>query len=74
MRAGEKAMTRRRKSAGATDADAVRSARAAAKAAVARRGLTYRAAQALSAAMKLDVLMFGRVRSGPFFALLRKTR
>jgi hypothetical protein len=26
----------------------------------------------LSAAMKLDLLLFGRVRSGPFFALLVK--
>jgi hypothetical protein len=26
----------------------------------------------LSAAMKLDLLLFGRIRSGPFFALLVK--
>jgi hypothetical protein len=27
----------------------------------------------LSTLMKVDVVLFGRVRSGPFFALLRKT-
>jgi hypothetical protein len=27
----------------------------------------------LSAAMKLDLLLFGRVESGPFFALLERT-
>ena len=28
--------------------------------------------RALSAAMKLDLVLFGRIRSGPFFALLRR--
>ena len=28
--------------------------------------------RALTAAMKLDLLLFGRVESGPFFALLEK--
>jgi len=28
--------------------------------------------RALTLAMKLDVLLFGRVRSGPFFALLER--
>ncbi len=52
--------------------DAVRAARTAAQARVRRRGLTYRALVATTAVMKLDVLMLGRVPSGPFFALLRK--
>lgn len=54
----------------AADAAAVREARAAAKARIAARGPTYMALRALSFAMKLDLLLFGRVRSGPFFALL----
>jgi hypothetical protein len=40
---------------------------------VARRGVTYRALVALTALMKVDVVLFGRIPSGPFFALLRKT-
>jgi len=28
---------------------------------------------ALSAAMKLDLLLFGRIESGPFFALLERS-
>ena len=36
-------------------------------------GAIYGALVLLSWAMKFDVLMFGRIRSGPFFALLRKT-
>ena len=34
--------------------------------------MTYAALRALSAVMKLDVLQFGRIRSGPLFALLIK--
>lgn len=54
------------------DRDAVRAARTAAQARVRRRGLTYRALVATTMVMKLDVLLLGRVPSGPFFALLRK--
>jgi SAM-dependent methyltransferase len=53
-------------------ADALRSARTSAQARVRRRGMTYAALVALSAIMKLDVVCFGRLKSGPFFALLRK--
>ena len=53
---------------------AVREARSRAKALIAQRGPTYAALQGLSLAMKLDLLLFGRVRSGPFFALLVKER
>jgi hypothetical protein len=53
--------------------DARRAARKAAQAHVSRGGALYGALVMLSWAMKFDVLAFGRVRSGPFFALLRKT-
>jgi SAM-dependent methyltransferase len=52
--------------------EAVREARAAAKARIARGGPTYRVLQGLTWAMKADVALFGRIRSGPFFALLIK--
>lgn len=54
------------------DAAAIREARLSAKARIAARGPTYLALRALSFVMKLDLLLFGRIRSGPFFALLVK--
>jgi SAM-dependent methyltransferase len=54
--------------------DAVRAARAAAKARVARRGATYVVLRALTGLLRLDIVLWGRVRSGPFFALLVKER
>ena len=54
------------------DAVAVREARASAKARIAAGGPTYLALRGLSLLMKLDLLLFGRIRSGPFFALLVK--
>lgn len=54
------------------DAAAIREARAAAKARIAKGGPTYLALRALSLVMKLDLLLFGRITSGPFFALLVK--
>lgn len=54
------------------DAAAVREARAAAKERIAHGGPTYVALRALSFVMKLDLLLFGRITSGPFFALLVK--
>lgn len=82
MRVAERTMTRRAaarattKGAGAADADAaaIREARTAAKARIAAGGPTYLALRALSFAMKLDLLLFGRIRSGPFFALLVKEK
>jgi SAM-dependent methyltransferase len=53
--------------------EAVKAARTEAKDRIARSPGTRAALQALSAAMKLDLLLFGRIRSGPFFALLEKT-
>ncbi len=52
---------------------AIREARKNAKERIAHKGPTYLALRTLSAAMKLDLLLFGRIRSGPFFALLEKT-
>lgn len=47
-------------------------ARTEAKQRIARKGPAYAALVALTWLMKLDVLLFSRVRSGPFFALLVK--
>ena len=79
MRMAEHAMAKRaarrldpgRRAAG-TDARAIKEARTAAKAQIARSPATYGVLRALSLAMKLDVLLFGRITSGPFFALLEK--
>ena len=51
----------------------IREARMSAQARVRRRGPLYWGLMTLSTLMKIDVVLFGRVRSGPFFALLRKT-
>lgn len=79
MRMAERAMARRaaRRLAGtasATDVDreAIRHARTSAKQRIAASPTTYAVLRGLSAAMKLDLLLFGRVTSGPFFALLVK--
>jgi SAM-dependent methyltransferase len=81
MRLAERAMSRRAAarltgSVGAAEADAqaIREVRTAAKARIASSPATYAALRGLSLAMKLDLLLFGRVRSGPFFALLVKDR
>jgi len=67
----------RRSSTGPADtpeaqAEAVRRARTSAQARVRKGGFTYGVLVVFSALMKLDVVLFGRLRSGPFFALLRK--
>jgi len=54
------------------DRQAMRTARVAAKQQIARRGMAYRALQAITRLTMLDVSLFGRMRSGPFFALLVK--
>jgi hypothetical protein len=80
MRMAEHRMSRRAAvrlaAAGVPDADAaaIREARTAAKSRIARSPATYAALRSLSFAMKLDLVLFGRVRSGPFFALLEKNR
>ena len=61
-------------SAAAADVDArsIREARMSAKERIARSPTTRAVLRGLSLAMKLDLLLFGRIRSGPFFALLRR--
>ncbi len=56
-----------------TAEEALKAARAAGKDRVARSGATRAMLRLLTAAMKLDLLLFGRVESGPFFALLERT-
>jgi SAM-dependent methyltransferase len=79
MRMAERAMAKRAArridpSVGAADADAqaIREARSSAKEQIARSPATYAVLRSLSFAMKLDLLLFGRTTSGPFFALLEK--
>lgn len=79
MRMAERAMARRAvRQIGETvnreeaDAQAIRQARSAAKARIASSRTTYATLRMLSFVMKLDLLLFGRIRSGPFFALLVK--
>ncbi len=77
MRMAEQRLAKRARSAtgaGAmTQEDALKAARTAGKERVASSGVTRAALRALTAAMKLDLLLFGRIESGPFFALLEKT-
>ncbi len=79
MRMAERAMARRaarrltgKVSAEQADALSIREARTAAKEQIARSPATLAVLRGLSFAMKLDLLLFGRIRSGPFFALLVK--
>jgi SAM-dependent methyltransferase len=79
VRVAERAMARRaaRRLAAAegtpgAEAAATREARTAAKAALARGGPLLAMARALTWIMRVDLLLFGRIRSGPFFALLVK--
>lgn len=77
VRVAERAMVRRAarrlRASGSDEAAAMRDVRRSAKQRISSKGPTYAALRALSAAMKLDLLLFGRIRSGPFFALLEKT-
>jgi SAM-dependent methyltransferase len=61
---------RRRPAQGAPSAEPLRAVRLEAKERIARRGPTYVVLRALTWLMKLDILLFGRIRTGPFFALL----
>lgn len=72
-RMAERALTRRAsRSSSDVGSGAVRAARANAKARIAQRGVVYATVKAATWMMHLDVILFGRVRSGPFFALLVK--
>jgi SAM-dependent methyltransferase len=79
IRMAERQMARRaakrlsgRLDADAADKAAVKQARTAAKAQIARSPSTRAALGVLTGAMKLDLILFGRIESGPFFALLEK--
>ena len=79
MRLAERVLARRAArrlqatvAADALEAQAIREARSSAKARIASSRTTYMALRTLSWLMKLDLLLFGRIRSGPFFALLVK--
>jgi len=56
-----------------TEDEALRAARAEGKRRVADSRPTRAVLGALTLAMKLDLLLFGRIESGPFFALLERT-
>jgi len=57
---------------GTAHAEVAHKVRTEAKERIARRGPSYAGLVALTWLMKLDVVLLGRVRSGPFFALLEK--
>jgi SAM-dependent methyltransferase len=71
MRMGERMLARRHK-AGAEPGAGVKAARAEAKTRLRRRGPLYWGTRAATGFMYLDVLFWGRFKSGPFFARLRK--
>ena len=80
MRLAEKRLADRAKGAnsangagGISDEQALKIARADGKDRIARSGSTRALLRVLTAAMKLDLLLFGHVESGPFFALLERT-
>jgi SAM-dependent methyltransferase len=59
-------------SAGRDPDAAIKAARKGAQARVRRRGALYWALRAATALMAIDIWLFGRIRTGPFFALLRR--
>jgi SAM-dependent methyltransferase len=77
MRLAEKRLADRARGAGGaaaamTEEEALKAARSEGKERVARSRATRAALRVLTGAMKLDLLLFGRVESGPFFALLER--
>jgi SAM-dependent methyltransferase len=72
MRMAERRLARQARPASASDEDALKAARAAGKERVATSASTRAALRMLTAAMKLDLLLFGQIESGPFFALLER--
>jgi hypothetical protein len=79
VRTGEHWLAKRAVRRGAAEGQAIdgnhaaREARATAKQRVSRPGAAYYGLRLVSWAMKLDLVLFGRVRSGPYFALLERT-
>lgn len=80
LRMAEHQMARRaarrlaREQKGAAGEDALRQARTSAKRHIAESPTTRALLTALTAIMKIDLLLFGRIESGPFFALLTRPR
>jgi SAM-dependent methyltransferase len=78
VRAGEHWLAKRaaRRSAaegrGIDGNDAAREARAVAKQSVNRRGAAYLLLRMVTWVMKLDLVLFGRIRTGPYFVLLTR--
>ena len=74
VRMAEQLLTRRAlgTAAGHGPEATLKAVRSSAQARVRRGGPAYRGLLMVSAIMTLDVLLFGRIRSGPYFALLRK--
>lgn len=74
LRMAERRLARRAvaQGVGVSDDDARKAARSEGKARVARSRSTRAVLSTLTAAMKLDLLLFGRIESGPFFALLER--
>ena len=75
MRVVERWMARRRSRAsslGLLDEEALRAARLDAKSTIGQTGWLYRGLQVVTKFMMLDMLLFGRLQSGPFFAVLAK--
>jgi SAM-dependent methyltransferase len=68
------ALARRRSKTAAVDSASLRDARLRAKERLAQRGIMYRALQMMTWLVMLDVRVLGRLRSGPFFALLVKEK
>jgi SAM-dependent methyltransferase len=75
MRVAEKRLADRARRAGRAEGaeEALKAARLEGKERVAKSGATRAVLRAVTAAMKLDLLLFGRIESGPFFALLERT-
>jgi hypothetical protein len=74
MRIAEGIMARRarRRLPSGSDTEPLRAARLQAKERIARKGPVYAGLRGLTLLMKLDILLFSRIETGPFFALLVK--
>ncbi|GIT66661.1 MAG: hypothetical protein Ct9H300mP25_01330 [Acidobacteriota bacterium] len=60
----------RASSLGLLDEEALRAARLDAKSTIGQTGWLYRGLQIVTRFMMLDMMLFGRLQSGPFFAVL----
>jgi hypothetical protein len=69
---GSHLLARRSAKTGTVDRESLRTARLSAKRRLATRGIAYQVLKAVTQVVMLDVTLLGRIRSGPFFALLVK--